>query len=131
MDYKVLISWDFDSIWFIRFEYKSELTACKRSVIFWSLESNYEIRTCRTYQNSIAVAMTACHFCLCIVGFRNITQNELHQSFVSFPIYFFFLRQPRKFLMELRWSSKYRFSWVFHRHVSHLVHMWVVFDLFI
>lgn len=34
--------------------------------------------------------MTACHFCLCIVGFRNITQNELHQSFVSFPIFFFF-----------------------------------------
>lgn len=33
--------------------------------------------------------MTACHFCLRIVGFRNITQNELHQSSVFFPIIFF------------------------------------------
>jgi len=41
-----------------------------------------------------------------------------------------FLRQPWNFLIELRWSNKYRFSWVSHRHVSHLVHMWVVFDLF-
>lgn len=88
MNCKVLISCDFDSELFIRFGYKEELAACGRSVAFWSFESNYEIRTCRTFQNSITVAMTACHFCLHIIGFRRITQNELHQPFVSFSILF-------------------------------------------